>query len=316
MRVSIVGNNSFMPLWYILSCNQHSVGNALQAANLFYESGLFAAAEPDFIGSVKMDCVNDTYASSQWGLNNTGQDGGSAGVDIRYCQAREITQGSSDIIVAIVDQGFEHNHPDLSNVCPLSYDACLETSPSHVYGAHGTACAGIVGATSNNNLGVAGIAPVSPLMDIGCDADHGPYIAWQYANGINFAWHHGASVISNSWHLTLKDRMLDDAIDSALNFGRGGKGCVVVFASGNDSRDSVYYPSNWAGVISVGAIDRCGSRAGRADSVPSSCNPWTGDFAGSNYGNKLSMVAPGTNIFTTDLQGTLGKNKLPSPAGD
>ena len=51
--------------------------------------------------------------------------------------------------------------------------------------------------------------------------------------------------------------------------------------------------------------------------VPSSCDPWCIDCRpGSNYGNRLSMMAPGTNIFTTDLQDTLGKSKLPSPAGD
>ncbi|MBP5557251.1 MAG: S8 family serine peptidase, partial [Bacteroidales bacterium] len=316
MEVSIVGHDIFMPLWYTLSCNQHSVGNALQAANLFYESGLFAAAGPDFLGSVKMDCVNDTYASSQWGLNNTGQDGGSAGVDIRYCQAREISQGSSDIIVAIVDKGFEKNHPDLANVCPLSYDARFGTQPSHVYGYHGTACAGIVGATPNNNLGVAGIAPLSPIMDISGDPDNGLYIIGQYANGINFAWHNGASVISNSWHCPTPIDMLDEAIDSALHFGRGGKGCVLVFASGNESYSTVSYPASSDGVLSVGAIDRCGSRAGRADSVPSSCDPWTGIWPGSNYGNKLSLVAPGTNIYTIDNQGQAGYNTMPSPAGD
>lgn len=138
MGASIVGHNTYMPLWYVLSCTKYSIGNALQVANLFYESGLFGAAEPDFIGSVKADCVNDTYASTQWGLDNTGQDGGTAGVDIRYCQAKEITQGNSDIIVAIVDQGFELDHPDLCNVLS-SYDACLNTSPSHVYGYHASA---------------------------------------------------------------------------------------------------------------------------------------------------------------------------------
>ena len=316
MGVSIVGHNTWMPLWYILSCTRNSAGNALQVANLFYESGLFAATEPDFIGSVKTDCVNDTYASSQWGLDNTGQDGGTAGVDIHYCQAREITQGDANIVVAIVDQGIEFDHPDLNNIFHLSYDTETGTSPSQVLGFHGMHCAGIIGASSNNGIGVAGIAPLSPLMSISNTLNGIPGSNSKRADGINFAWKNGASIISNSWHSSVPSSILNEAIDSALNCGRGGKGCVIVFASGNDSKDSVYYPASRDGVISVGAIDRCGSRAGIADSVPSSCDPWTGYSAGSNYGNKLSLVAPGTNIYTTDNQQYAGYNTMPSPTGD
>ena len=313
---TIVGQNKFMRLWYTLSCTKHSVGNALQVANLLYESGLFAAAEPDFFGFMEIDCVNDTHASSQWGLNNTGQDGGIAGIDIGYCQAKEISQGNANIIVAIVDQGIELDHPDLGNIFPLSYDTELGVSPSIVWGEHGTACAGIIGATSNNNLGIAGIAPLSPLMSISNSLLNFPGSYIKRADGINFAWQNGASIISNSWHCSTLSSIIDEAIDNSLHLGRGGKGCVIVFASGNDSDSIVSYPSRLDGVLSVGAIDRCGSRAGRADSVPSSCDPWTGYSAGSNWGSRLSMVAPGTKIYTTDNQGDSGYNSLPYAQGN
>ena len=118
-NVTILGNNQYMPLWYTLSCSKKSTGNALEMANLFYESGLFADAIPDILVDDYLDCVNDTYFSDQWGLKNTGQNNGTVGVDINYCDVLPITNGSANIIVAVLDQGVELNHPDLTNMSPL-----------------------------------------------------------------------------------------------------------------------------------------------------------------------------------------------------
>lgn len=54
LKVEVLGNNEYMPLWYTLSCNRNSAGNSLQMANAFYESGLFEAAEPNFICAVEL----------------------------------------------------------------------------------------------------------------------------------------------------------------------------------------------------------------------------------------------------------------------
>lgn len=109
----------------------------------------------------------------------------------------------------------------------------------------------------------------------------------------------GADVINNSWSSSVPYQVIDDAINLALSFGRGGLGCIVVFASGNDYRSSISYPSNLPGVIAVGATDRDDLRA---------------DF--SNYGTGLDIAAPGVGIYTTDRQGTNGYNSSASPAGD
>lgn len=91
-------------------------------ANKFYEDGPFAACQPCFISEDETTAApNDPLFSAQWALKNTGQNQGTAGIDINYLPAREVTQGSSDIIVAVLDHGTQLDHPDL-NVSSKSYD--------------------------------------------------------------------------------------------------------------------------------------------------------------------------------------------------
>lgn len=172
-RLEILGSNPFRPLWFTLACSRLSAGNALEMSNVFYESGLFAYAEPDIMvsnmvcsSSNTTPCVNDTLFPAQWNLLNTGQNDGVAGVDIGYCMARQLTEGSQDIIVAVIDQGVDLTHPDLNNIYSFSYDAMSGSSPSVIYHAHGTECAGIIGASADNRTGIAGIASGCPIMSI------------------------------------------------------------------------------------------------------------------------------------------------------
>ncbi|MCK9450055.1 MAG: S8 family serine peptidase, partial [Bacteroidales bacterium] len=308
-NVEILGNNRFMPLWFTLACNRTSKGNAMEMANLFFESGQFASAQPDLMKDNLIQCVNDTHFGSQWNLRNTGQHGGTVGSDINICNAWTYTRGCSDIIVAVLDNGLEMNHPDLTNIHPLSFDTETGTSPSIVRGKHGMAVAGIIGANSGNNLGVAGIAPESPLMSISNSMTLAPHLDQQLADGINFAWQNGASVINNSWSSNyLFPEFINDAIQNAVTYGRNGLGTVVVFATGNDNRNSINYPSTNPNVIAVGAVSMCNQRKS-----PSSCD---GENWGSNYGTGLDVVAPGVKIYTTDRQGELGYNEQQGVAGN
>ncbi|MDR1981925.1 MAG: S8 family serine peptidase [Tannerellaceae bacterium] len=79
---------------------------------------------------------------------------------------------------------------------PYSYDTESDSSPSQVFGYHGTVCAGIIGATANNNLGVAGIAPGCPIMSISNSLDGYPQSRMSRARGFNFTCQNGAAVIS------------------------------------------------------------------------------------------------------------------------
>lgn len=106
------------------------------------------------------------------------------------------------------------------------------------------------------------------------------------ADGIMKAWQLGADVISNSWHSGIEHTQINEAVNSAVANGRGGKGCVVVFASGNNSNSAVSYPSSLANAISIGAIDSDNMRA-----------------SFSNYGTALDFVAPGVSIYSTNYYG-------------
>lgn len=314
-HIEIIGQNLFMPLWFSLSCNKMTVGNSLDMANKLQETEIFTSAQPDFWGGIIKVCINDVLFTNQWGLKNIGQNGGVSGIDIKFCGARTISTGGNSIVTAIIDDGFEMNHPDLSvNVFGTGFDASSGNSPSTVYGSHGTACAGIVGAVANT-IGIAGIAPTSKIMSIAVNFNTATYQV--FANAINWAWQNGASVLNCSWSASLNSTILNDAITNALTLGRNGLGCTVAFSSGNGGGNVAYPANSNPLILAVGAIDRCGIRSGRIDIVPNSCDPWCTTCApASQFGTTLDVVAPGTNVPTTDRQGTNGYNTQSGSAGD
>ena len=287
--------NSDFPLWFTMQCNLDSTRNALELANIFYESGFFAAAEPEFINTIFPACVNDCYFGSQWNLNNTGQYTPSyEGIDINYCNAHALTSGSSSVIIGVFDFGVDLTHPDL-NLYSLSYDAHTLSSPSQIYDPHGTACAGIISAKANNLIGVAGIAPNCPVMSISMNTST---TVSRLVQGINYAIDNGCSVINNSWSSEGQSQLLDDAIANAIENGRNGKGCVVVFAAGNENHNVSYPANSNSDILTVGAISPDGKRK-----IPYAFDndPW-----GSNCGDALDVMAPGMYIYTTDVMGTSG----------
>ncbi|HHE40421.1 MAG TPA: hypothetical protein ENL10_02845, partial [Candidatus Cloacimonetes bacterium] len=302
--VTILRQNRFLPLWYTLSCSKQSKGISLDMANYFYESGLFAASQPNFLIGDILHCVDDEYWDDQWGLENTGQYNGTSGIDINVCDAWDVTFGDTCITVAVLDQGIEPSHPDLNSLSELSYDTESDPSPSGLYGDHGMAVTGIIGASTNNNDGIAGISPNVLIMTISNDFIGTSNVEEEeLADGISWAADNGADVIHNSWgNDELENELIDDAIEDALTDGRGGLGCVVVFSAGNDN-SSVHYPANSnPDVIAVGAMSPCGERKS-----PTSCD--TENTWGSNYGNELDIVAPGVLVPTIDRQGTVGYNQ-------
>ena len=180
-----------------------------------------------------------------------------------------------------------------ANIHPFSYDSESKTSPQQLLGYHGTACAGIIGSLRNNivnsnYVGIAGVAPNCKIMSISNSLAGSVLSREARADGIDKARINGADVISNSWSWTPTAplQIVSDAISNAVSLGRGGKGCIVVFSSGNNTASSVNFPGNLSNVIAVGNITRIGSR----DNT-------------SNYGDALNVTAPGTNSYSTDWQG-------------
>lgn len=184
--LEVIGNIPSMPEWYMVECTKSNTKNALELANQFHESGLFATAAPEFIhhggsfgnSQTSSEPINnavntvDTFYADQWGLKNTGQYGAAyAGIDIKAEPAWAITEGDYDdniIKVAVYDDGFEMNHPDLAqNVFGTGHDVINPgiNPPSQVRGIHGTACAGIIAAVENNQ-GIIGVAPKAKIVSI------------------------------------------------------------------------------------------------------------------------------------------------------
>jgi subtilisin family serine protease len=297
----IIKQDDFMPLWFILSCTKNSTGDAIDLANRFYESGFFQFAEPDLMLERIID-VDDPDYPQQWGLKNTGQYGGTAGIDIRTENAWKITTGSSTNI-AVLDDGIQLDHPDLqTNISSISWDSETSTSPSIVYENHATCVAGIAGAVGNT-IGIKGVAPNCHLISISSTLnEYTPNIRQKLANGINWAFRHGADVINNSWsNNDLASNLINNAISNALDSGRNMKGTVIVFSTGNQN-DSVAYPANSnPKILAVGAISECGQRK-----TPTSCDTET--HWGSNFGSQLDVVAPGVLVPTTDRTGDDGYN--------
>lgn len=309
-KIKLVSDIPFLESWYTFETNKNSKFSCSSICKILNENRTFKYAEPDLFNNYDLDCVNDQFFGNQWYLNNTGQNSGIVGVDIKACDAWSLTIGNPDLITAVIDQGIELNHPDLiSNIFSLSYDANSNSSPSILRGDHGTSCAGIISAKSNNNSGVSGVSPNSKLMSISrsFSMDVGESNL-ETSRSFYFASNNSASIISNSYSGGSPSQIVDDAISSALINGRNGLGCVVVFSSGNTNSSTSAYPSNSnPQIINVGAVDRCGIRSGRIDIIPNSCDPWSSiSNPASSYGSTLDIVAGGTSIYTTDLKGSAG----------
>jgi subtilisin family serine protease len=267
----------------------------LDAANMLAQMPEVEFAEPDKVIQGKLHLTpNDPYYTngSLWGLNNTGQSGGTANMDMDAPEAWNITTGSSSIKVATLDLGAQLNHPDLAANLTDGYDATGNGTGGGPYTTcdnHGTMVAGCVAAIMNNGVGVVGIAPGCKVMPIKigvantpCSGSFSAMDSW-LVNGLNWAVTHGARATSSSFGWG-SSSAITTAYTSAYNSG------LIHFASsGNDGASSISYPSSLSVVNSVGAVDRNGNRAS-----------W------SNYGTGLDFSAPGVAIWTTDRTGSAG----------
>ncbi|NLE66144.1 MAG: S8 family serine peptidase, partial [Lentisphaerae bacterium] len=200
-----------------------------------------AWAEPDFIQQrEKHAAPNDPLFINQWHLHSTGQTigGKSPAVDndVDAPEAWNLTSGSANTVIAIADDGVQTAHPDLAaNIHPSGYDFYdndSDPNPSHVDDRHGTACAGLAGAVGNNGVGVAGVAYGCKILPI--KIVKGDYFVSDstIASAIQYAAQY-ADVISCSWGGGLPSTTIQTAIRNARQDGAGGKGSIVLFASGN-----------------------------------------------------------------------------------
>lgn len=287
--------------------NLSDYDNLLEIINSLYADNDFVEyAQPNFKRVIKKQSYpEDPEFNSQWALNKDGFD-----INVKKVWERNVK--GDGITIAIIDSGVDYSHEDFQGNGKLAmpgYDVIFETDdPSPVPGdSHGTWCAGIAGATGNNNIGICGVAPECKILGIRVGSEN-PDGSWNtddifLANGILAAMDRGADVLSNSWGCAFESDHIELAIEIAKTEGRNGKGCVICFAAGNyekvtaDNDRSVLFPGTLSDlVITVGACNEEGKWVGEKPE-----ENWE-----SRYGPEVKLCAPGTAIRTTDLMGLDG----------
>ncbi|MFZ1945928.1 MAG: S8 family serine peptidase [bacterium] len=276
-----------------------------QAVDKYKGHGKIEYIEPNYIWYAS-ETPNDPRFNELWGLNNTGQTGGTADADIDAPAAWDVFTGSSSVLVCIIDTGLDYNHPDLV--------ANVWTNPGEIAGngiddegngyiddihgwdfynndsdpfddhGHGTHCAGTIGGVGNNGIGVAGVNWTVKIMSCKFLSSGGSGSTTGAINSINYALTiPGLKIMSNSWGGGGYSAALEDAIEAAY-----AEGVLFVCAGGNyvgNTDVSPNYPSCYdvPNVMSIGATDH---------------NDEIADF--SAYGAvTVDFFAPGVDVLST-----------------
>jgi YD repeat-containing protein len=226
---------------------------------------------------------NDPFFSQQWGLQNTGQTGGTPGADIHAPEAWDVEKGSSSLVIAVIDTGCDLTHPDLAGKFVSGHDFVNNDSDPSDDNGHGTFCAGIAAAVTDNTVGIAGVSCGSKIMPVKVLDATGTGNYFTLADGIIHAADNGASVINLSLGGDTPNTTLEEAMKYAY-----AKGVVICAAAGNSGASGVAYPAAYTQYcLAVAATDNNDQRASF-----SSCGP------------EVDIAAPGVNIHSTYKDGT------------
>ena len=186
----------------------------------------------------------------------------------------DLTTGSAAITIAILDSGVDEGHPDLAGKIVAGYDYVDNDNNPHDLNGHGTHVAGIAAAVSHNGIGVAGMDWQARIMPIRVlDAEGGGYMD-TLAEGIFWAYSHGAEVLNISSGGPYFSFSVLDAVNAARTAGS-----LVVASMGNDNSSTPVYPAAYGSVLAVSATRHNDTRAGY-----------------SNYGDHCDVAAPGGNM--------------------
>jgi subtilisin family serine protease len=191
--------------------------------------------------------------------------------------AWDVTTGSDAVVVAVLDSGVDALHPDLAGRVVPGHNVVKDDADTADDLGHGTKMAGMIGAVTNNALGVAGVAWAARIMPVKVTGPLGAATDTNVAAGITWAVDHGANVVNLSLGAPGEDHVLQKAVDYAT-----AHDVLVVAAAGNSGSDVPEFPAACSGVVAVGATDASGRRT-----------PF------SNFGRWVDVNAPGVNIVTT-----------------
>lgn len=213
---------------------------------------------------------NDPDYVKQWGLKKVSAE-----------KAWDTTQGLPEVQIAVVDTGVDYNHPDLVGKVIKGHDHVDNDADPMDGNLHGTHVSGIAAATTDNQTGMAGMAPKSKILAIRVLDNDGSGSWSSVAAGITEAADKGAEVVN----LSLGGSFYSQALEQAVNYA-WSKGSVVVAAAGNENTQLPSYPAYYKNALAVAATDENDKRA-----------------RFSNYGHWVDVAAPGTKIYSTVLNG-------------
>ena len=222
-------------------------------------------AEPNYIARTA-SITSDPYVDYQWNLDQ-----------MHVAEAWPTTTGEG-VVVAVLDTGVKRGGPDGIAHLLSGYDFYNRDSDPTDGDGHGTFVAGTIGQTTNNGVGLAGVAYGASILPVKVMSDQGYGDISAIANGITWATDQGADVISMSLGSSYPSKTLEDACAYAYD-----RNVVVVAASGNEFASKLGYPAAYDTVFSVGATRLDRTRA-----------------AYSNYGSGLDFMAPGGDMSRDD----------------
>lgn len=264
-----------------------------RAINELHKLNAIQFAEPNYAAKL-VATPNEPLFASLWGLKSIG-----------LPSAWDLTTGSTNVTVAVIDSGVDYTHPDLAqNIWsnPNEIENQIDddgngfvddirgwnfaegnNNPIDSYG-HGTHVAGIIGARGNNGFGVVGVNWSTKLMPVKVFSNSGQSTTADIINGILYAANNGAKILNNSYSSGISVAMTNAVIHSR------DKNTLFVAAAGNDGSSSAVYPASLStmvgNVISVTSTDASNSLS-----------------VFSNYGTGVDLAAPGGQILSTAPSG-------------
>jgi subtilisin family serine protease len=242
------------------------------------------------------DAPNDPYFPYQWAVLNFGQPiappdipffGGTPGADMKVAEAWELEKGSSSVVVAVVDTGVSLAHPDLVHKLVSSgYDFHDNDANADDEHGHGTLVAGVIGAESENGIGISGICPNCQILPVKVWGKDATGLTSDVIKGIIWAADQGAQVMNMS--LGGPDIKTSAAFEAAIAYAFG-KDVVMAAAAGNDGTEGVWYPAAYDQyVLAATATDH--------RDIVQTLATRNGEW-GSNFGPEVDVAAPGLHIL-------------------
>jgi len=256
--------------------------------NDYQQSYLVEYAEPNYIQRIAIT-PDDTFYSSLWGLNNTGQDvagySGTADADIDAAEAWTYGTGESTVTVAIIDSGADMDHPDLEDNLIAGYDYVNDDNDADDDNDHGSHVAGIIGAVGNNGAGVTGVNWSIKMKPYKVFNDEGVGSSFDFIQAFSAAVSAGIKLVNYSGGGESYSQASYDAISDGND-----NGTLLIAAAMNESLDTdipgnEYYPNNYDldNILTVAATDQDDALA-----------------SFSNYGTtSVDVAAPGYYIYST-----------------